>query len=285
MPPGSLPISDDRMLPRRLLSRSARLWRVSDHAGSLESRTSVRSDTALARRICRPRLRSGGVLTGGLLLCVVAAGCQDGPLYALKEANPWFSVRQWGRDEAIGVTDHTRREELMSLAETIDRLPADRQAFWNSHLQQIYANDKSPEMRRLVVLAAGKSVDPSMLELVQAGLDDDSLKVRMEACRALGRRPEEDAARMLATVLGKTQDKDVRHAAIAAIGRHPGPVANNALKLALQDRDPATQTLVISSLRQSTGRNYGDDPEVWIAALDGESVEERPADGGFMGLF
>ena len=224
-------------------------------------------------------------MLGGLVTCVVGTGCQDGPLYALKEVNPWFTVRQWGGDEAIGVTDHTRREELMALAETIDQLPEDRQAFWSSHLQQIYTNDKSPEMRRLTVLAAGRSVDPSMLELIEQGLKDDSLKVRMEACRALGRRREEEASRMLASVLGKTQDKDVRHAAIAAIGQHPGEIANNALKLALQDRDPATQALVIASLKQSTGRDLGDDPKVWIAALDGEPIQEPQSEGGFFGLF
>ncbi len=65
------------------------------------------------------------------------SGCQDGPLYGLKVANPYFSMREWKRDEELGVTDHERRKQLAKLAETIDQLPADRQQFWAGHLQKI----------------------------------------------------------------------------------------------------------------------------------------------------
>lgn len=188
-------------------------------------------------------------------------------MYALKHANPYFT-RQWKNDEALGVTDHTRREEMLMLAESIDGLPEDRQQFWSSHLDQIITHDKSAEMRRLAVLAAGKSNDQAALKTIQSGLDDESVKVRMEACRALGNRSESIAATMLASTLGTTQNKDVRHAAIAAISKHPGAVANNALKLALDNQDPATQDLVIASLRTSTGQDLGNDPDVWVAALD-----------------
>ena len=220
----------------------------------------------------------GGVLMLGML------GCQDGPLYAMKHANPYFT-RQWSRDEEIGVTDHTRREVLISLAETIDSLPAERQAFWSQHLDQIFQNDGSAEMRRLAVLAAGKSVDPGGISIIESGLDDENIKVRMEACRALGNRSEDQSASLLAATLGKTQNKDVRHAAIAALAKHPGEIANNALKLALQDYDPATQDLAIASLRESTGQDYGADPGVWIAALNGDPPEQPPVSSGLPSLF
>jgi len=48
------------------------------------------------------------------------------------------------------------------------------------------------------------------------------------------------------------------------------------LRLALADRNPATQNLAIASLRGATGKDYGDDPDTWIAALDGKPTEERP---------
>ncbi|MCM2369329.1 HEAT repeat domain-containing protein [Aporhodopirellula aestuarii] len=217
-------------------------------------------------------------------LACATTGCKDGPLYALKHANPYFPMRQWARDEEIGVTDHQRRQELQSLAETMPSLPPDRQQYWSGHLEQIFENDESAEMRRLAVLAAGKSSDPGVLKLIEKGLSDDVIKVRMEACRALGNRTEDDAARLLATTIGSSQDKDVRHAAIAALAQHPGQIAADSLKLALQDRDPATQSLVIGSLRRSTGKDFGNDPETWIAALDGKDVDEKPA-GGFRSFF
>lgn len=219
-------------------------------------------------------------LAGGLI-----TGCHDGPLYALKHTNPYFTMRQWKADEQIGVTDHRRREELMSLAESIPNLPPDRQRYWSSHLTEIFNNDESAEMRRLAVLAAGKSSDAAMMGLIEKGLDDENLKVRMESCRALGNRQDEQAARLLAATVGKSQDKDVRHAAIAALARHQGPIAADSLKLALKDRNPATQALVIGSLRQSTGKDYGSDPETWIAALEGKDVPSQPNRGTGLGSF
>ncbi|WP_144059493.1 HEAT repeat domain-containing protein [Rhodopirellula sallentina] len=211
-------------------------------------------------------------------------GCKDGPMYALKHANPYFTMRQWAEDEKIGITDHQRREELQQLAESMPTLSPERQQYWSPHLKQIFENDESPEMRRLAVLAAGKSSDASVLGLIEEGLNDDVIKVRMEACRALGNRSEDDAARLLASTIGSSQDKDVRHAAIAALANHPGQIAADSLKLALQDRDPATQNLVIGSLRQSTGKDFGNNPETWIAALEGKEVEEKPS-GGFRSFF
>lgn len=206
----------------------------------------------------------------------LTTGCKDGPMYALKTINPYFTMRQWARDEEIGVTDHQRRQELLSLVKTMPNLPPERQQFWSKHLEQIFDHDESAEMRRLALVAAGKSSDPAMLKLLEKGLEDDVIKVRMESCRALGYRREDQATRLLAETIGKSQNQDVRHAAIAALAEHPSQVAIDSLKLALEDRDPATQSLVIGALRQNTGKDFGDDPQIWIAGLDGKEVQEKP---------
>jgi len=219
------------------------------------------------------------VILGAIGLACLSTGCKDGPMYALKHANPYFPMRQWASDEKIGVTDHERRGELQSLADTMPGLSVERQEFWTGHLQKIYEHDESPEMRRLAVLAAGKSSDPVVMSVIEKGLEDDVIKVRMEACRALGSRPDEAATSLLAATVGSSQNQDVRHAAIQALAQHTGKIASDSLKLALQDRDPATQSLVIGSLRQSTGKDYGSDPESWIAALEGKDVEEQPRGG------
>lgn len=214
----------------------------------------------------------------------IHSGCKDGPMYALKHVNPYYPMSQWASDEKIGVTDHQRRQELQSLADTMPKLTPDRQQYWSEHLRQIFENDESPEMRRLAVLAAGRSTDPTILKLIEKGLQDDVMKVRMEACRALGTRQDAEAANLLAATIGSSQDKDVRHAAITALAKHPGKVSADSLKMALQDRDPATQSLVIGSLRESTGKDYGNDPQTWIAALEGKDVAEKPR-GGLRSFF
>lgn len=210
------------------------------------------------------------------LASVGLGGCQDGPLYAMKEINPYFTMREWKRDEELGVTDHERRKQLARLSETIDELPADRQKFWAGHLEKMLENDESPEMRRLVIRAAGRLDDPSAMAMIEKGLDDSSVKVRMEACRVLGTKSSEEATRLLAATLGTDTSEDVKHSAMAALGTHKNQAAIDSLRLALTDRNPATRDLAIESLRGATGKNYGDDPEVWIAALDGTPTEEAP---------
>ncbi len=219
---------------------------------------------------------SGGLLLGSLLCCVLC-GCQDGPMYALKTVNPYYVINEWRADEAIGVSDHVRRKQLAKLAETIHTLPAERQTFWAGQLTAMLENDPSPEMRRLAVRAARKLDSASALPMIEKGLDDESMKVRMEACRSLGSRSGEEEARLLAATVGTESNVDVKQAAIKALGNHKSQIAVDSLQIALSDRNPATRSLAVDSLRGSTGKNYGDDPKVWIAALEGKQVvEESP---------
>ncbi|MCO8125081.1 HEAT repeat domain-containing protein [Stieleria sp. TO1_6] len=207
-----------------------------------------------------------------LSLFVSAGGCHDGPLYAMKKVNPYFVMKEWKNDRALGVTDHQRREELMSLADQIGSMPAKQQLFWTNHLQRIMDNDPSAEMRRLAVVAAGKCKAPGSMELVEQGLDDENLKVQMEACRALGKRREPEAAQMLASTLGTTTELDVKNAAISALGKHKGTIPVDSLRLVLDEQDPATIDLAMNSLRGVMGKDYGNDPQKWIAAIDQQSI-------------
>lgn len=197
-------------------------------------------------------------------------------MYALKAANPYYVIREWREDEKLGVSDHERRKQLAKLGDTMSSLPPQRQSFWATHLAAILKNDTSPEMRRLAVRAATGISGEESMEIIEQGLDDGSTKVRMEACRALGKRQDEEAARLLASTYGTETNQDVKHAAIAALANHRTPMAVDSLRLALEDRNPAARTLAVESLRTATGKNYGDDPEVWIAALDGEPAEQAP---------
>jgi len=232
-----------------------------------------------SRRPSRPtgRFVIGLVVT----LSLTTVGCHDGPLYALKVANPYFSMNEWKKDDALGVTDHERRKQLVVLADTIESMPAEKQQFWSAQLDKMIGSDSSAEMRRLAVQAAGNLSVGSAVPLIEKGLDDGSIKVRMEACKALARRGDEDSARMLVSAYGSETSEDVRHAALTALASHEHPLALNTLKTALADRNPATRHLAVQSLRDVTGKDYGDDPKVWIAALDGTptpEIETRIAD-------
>ncbi|MEX0825002.1 MAG: HEAT repeat domain-containing protein [Pirellulaceae bacterium] len=213
-----------------------------------------------------------------VLLSTVAVGCHDGPLYALKRANPVFQ-RQWKQDEALGVTDHRRREELKKLARSIDGYRVEEQAKWLLHLQEIMEHDPSAEMRHLAVRAAEKIAGAGALALIEEGLEDENLKVQMAACEVLGERPESAAMVRLAKTAGSSIDRDVRQAALRALRRHEGEQVNEALKLALADSDPAIRYTAIDSLKTVTGKDLGNRPDVWIAYLNGESVENDEKNG------
>lgn len=215
-----------------------------------------------------------GLIIGIALSTCALSGCQDGPLYALKAANPYYAMREWRRDEAFGVSDHVRRTELARLAETIQDLPAAEQQRWAGQLTAMIENDPSPEMRRLAVRAARRLDAATAMPMIEKGLDDSSMKVRMEACRALGTRGDEDSARLLASTVATETNQDVRHAAVAALENHQNQIAIDSLRLVLNDRNPATRSLAIASLREVTGKDYGDDAQVWIAALEGKPAEE-----------
>lgn len=216
-----------------------------------------------------------------LLVCGVAGstlvtGCQDGPLYAIKAANPYYSFGDWKRDEELGVTDHQRRTQLLKLSDTMASLPQDRQVAWKGELKKLIENDQSAEMRRLAVQAAGKATKVQNLDLIELGLDDESAKVRMQACSSLALIENDESVRMLASMVGTESNPDVRHAAISSLREHSSPVALSSLRLALNDRDPATRDLVIDSLRGVTGTDLGDDPQQWIAAIDQQKLTPSP---------
>lgn len=213
-----------------------------------------------------------------LLTCLLAsaAGCHDGPLYGLKVINPYYSQKQWKEDEKYGITDHQRKQELVKLVDSLPSLPKQRQEYWLKNLDQIMEHDESADMRRTAVMAAGQLNDATADEIVRKGLKDESVKVRLACCETLGNRTDAEATRMLAETAGSSTDQDVRRQAFASLGKHKGPLATDALKIALEDRDPATRSIAMKSLRSTTGKNYGNDPDVWIAALQGKAVEEQP---------
>lgn len=208
----------------------------------------------------------------------VLPGCHDGPMYALKRVNPYY-VMQWNQDRELGVTDHERREQLMKLSNQIGSFPVERQRYWAEHLTRIMKDDPSAEMRRLVVVAASRLKTNDAMPLLEKGLADTNLKVRMAACEGLGRRSEPSAAKLLAATYGMETDQDVRNAAIEAMGKHKGEIPIDTLRMALKEQDPATAHLAMASLRGVTGKDLGSTPQEWIAALEQQSPAATDPNG------
>lgn len=211
-----------------------------------------------------------------LLVLVCAAGCHDGPMFALKRINPYYTQYQWAADEALGPSDATRQAELDRVVDSIGSMNAAEQRRWVGELAKLVEHDASAHMRGQAVRAAGRSTVPEALTVIEAGMQDDHFKVRMIACTALASRADAEATRLLAESVSSETHKDVRLAAIKSLGAHRGPQATDALKLALQEPDLAYRHASIASLRQVTGRDVGSEPEAWLALLE----SPQRTDGG-----
>lgn len=212
---------------------------------------------------------------GALLVLACAAGCHDGPLFALKRINPYYTQYEWAADEALGPSDATRSAELDRVVASIESMSASEQRRWVGEMEKLVEHDASPHMRGQAVRAAGRASVPEALEVIKTGMKDDHFKVRMIACTALASRSEPEATRLLAECVSSDTSKDVRLAAIQSLGSHRGSQATDALKLALEESDLAYRHASIASLRQITGRDVGSEPEAWVALLE----TPQPASG------
>lgn len=231
----------------------------------------------------------GLVAAFGLMgLFVSLTGCHDGPMYALKQANPFYSLGQWKADERLGPTDATRANELQTLMAQIDSMsPADQQR-WVGELGKIMEHDQSPYMRGLAVRTAGNASVSDSISVIEKGLEDDDFKVRMVAASALAGRQEPEAAELLAKTVNSESNKDVRLAAIKSLGTHRGQTVTDTLKLALKEPELAYRYAAIASLKDVTGKDAGMEPAAWIAMLDnqptGSSEAESDDSSRFSGL-
>ncbi|MEL6897325.1 MAG: HEAT repeat domain-containing protein, partial [Planctomycetota bacterium] len=166
-----------------------------------------------------------------------------------------------------------RLGELEHLASSIGNMTDERQQYWLPQLKQVLENDKSPAIRWFAVKAAGRIRSRDALQLVEMGLEDESIKVQMAACEAMGKRTEPEAGALLAKVVGSSQDHDVRLTAVDSLGSHTGDSVRAALRQAVQKREPAIRITSIASLKRVTGQDFGNDVDAWVAYLDGEPGE------------
>lgn len=230
--------------------------------------------------------RSSVVAAYGLLaLFVSLTGCHDGPMYAIKRANPFYSLGQWKADERLGPTDATRAEELKTLMAQIDSMSPDDQQSWLGELGKIMEHDNSPYMRGLAVRAAGRAGVAESLSVIETGLEDDDFKVRMVAASALAGRQEPRAIELLAKTVNSEGNKDVRLAAIKSLGTHRGQTVTETLKLALKEPDLAYHYAAIASLKDVTGKDAGNEPAAWVAMLDNDPVSGSETDSEESGRF
>ncbi len=208
------------------------------------------------------------LLLGATLL--LPAGCADGPLFYVVSLSP--SRRQeWAADERYEPTLHRQLDEVHSVRDTAGSMTVAEQKHWAHEMKYLLETQQSPLLRAAAVDALAELAVPEADSGLALALKDKDPTVRIAACRAWAQHGGKQAIEHLAEMLGSDTNLDVRLAAAKALGRFKDPTAYEALGLALDDSDPALQYRAVESLKEASGRDFGNDLDAWRRLARGEN--------------
>jgi HEAT repeat protein len=167
-------------------------------------------------------------------------------------------------EELIKVkTPDDRVKELRELAKTAGKKSPAEQEQITRELAIEIKEERDPSMRRALLRAIEPYPTPLALAVLLGGAKDSEIEVRRVACECLGRRGGVEAVQELSRVANSDTDLDVRLAAVKALGQTRDQTAMPALAEAVADNNPAMQDLAVQSLKNISGRDYGDNMEAW----------------------
>jgi hypothetical protein len=217
-------------------------------------------DSAAVKRLC---CLCGVVFAAGLV------GCANGPIPYLMAINP--SIRnQWEADEVYEPTLHRQLAEVETVRNSVAGMSAEQQEHWCGELKHIVQTHPNPVLRAACVNTLAEFTVPGANEPLTLAMKDADSAVRIAACRAWGKKGGKEAPELLAVTLGSDSDMDVRIAAARELRRFPDRVAYEALGLALQEDDPALQYRAIESLKEASGKDYGNNLQAWQQFAQGK---------------
>jgi HEAT repeat protein len=208
------------------------------------------------------------VAIGFCLAIAFSWGCMGTPAYRM-----WYRS-QWMEDEQAKPSLHARLEELDALRSRASGMIAAEQAQIAANLSRSLADDPTPLYRANAVRTLAELSTPAATEALRAALHDRDASVRIAACTAWGHRGGEDAIPVLAEVLSKDAELDVRIAAARALENYRTPDVVPALGIALDDSDPALQHRAIQSLEVVTGKDFGNSVPAWRQYVRNGTVDD-----------
>jgi HEAT repeat protein len=210
-----------------------------------------------------------------ILLCLsvlgtaLLAGCQS-----------LSRPQMWPFPERELTTYHTpsmRADALEQFAMRSTGVDSPEQREITDQLARQMQIEPDPLVRQAVVRAIAEFRTPMAQQVLEAGLSDEDMAVRVASCHALGRRGDAMSVAPLANSLRNDEDIDVRLAAADALGKTNSREAIQALIVALDDRDPALQYAGVQSMKAIIGEDYGTDVQAWRQVATGGTPPPREA--------
>jgi len=226
---------------------------------------SCRPTTGLPFRVACAALLAIPVLTG-------CAGWQ-----------PWKSREKAARDqEKYGPTADTRIKQLAARSKAAKAQPRQSQIDFTQELVGIMLQEHDPRVRCKILETAAEYDTAAATAICTGGMQDPDPLVRMTACTVWSKRGGDEAVKLLATRFQADSELDVRLRALRMLGELKDKNAIPVLGKALEDPDPAVQYRAVASLKKVSGRDLGNDVNVWrewAADPAGSKVEWTIAEG------
>jgi len=200
------------------------------------------------------RLLHTALLLGALL--PTAAGC-SGWL-------PWTASDKATRNaELYGPTANQRIKTLQADAKQARSEGGDKELEFTRGLAEQVLGEHDARVRCEIVTVAGTFDTPSALAICKGAMQDPDERVRARACQAWRERGGADAVQQLANRCRADRELDVRLQAIRMLGELEDKAAIPVLAEVLADPDPAVQYRAVAALKQVSGRDLGNDVNVW----------------------
>lgn len=207
---------------------------------------------------CRqPRFPSGRRLPAALVLGLLMqgiAGC-SGWL-------PWTaSDRATKNAELYGPTANQRIKSLEADAKLAKA--EGRDVEFTRGLAEQLLGEHDARVRCEIVTVAGSFDTASALAICKGAMQDPDERVRARACGVWRQRGGTEAVQQLANRCRTDRELDVRLQAIRMLGELEDKAAIPVLADVLADPDPAVQYRAVAALKQVSGRDLGNDVNVW----------------------
>lgn len=203
-------------------------------------------------------------------------GCADGPIPENRVLNPWVR-KQWAEDEQRVTTYHKKVADLAELRKKAPTMAPAEKEETVGHLAARLHEERSPALRGEFIRTLAAFRTPAAQQAIVAGMTDEVTSVRVVACKALGELPTAEGFQALSNAITGDADLDVRIAAAQQLGKYRSFSAPQALRPALDDRDPALQIAAMQSLEAVDGHTeYRRNVAVWREHLDGGSPSPPP---------
>jgi hypothetical protein len=198
-------------------------------------------------------------------------------LVAFAGCHSFMGYRGWPfpeHDRTSFNTPSMRIDTVKQFASRSDGTDSPDQRALTDQLARQIQIETDPLVREAILQTVAEFRTPLAIQILEAGLQDESPSVRIASCKSLGQRAEARSVPSLAKALSSDSEMDVRLAAAEALGNIKSPESMAAIAVALEDRNPAMQFVGVQSMKSLTGKDYGGDVEAWRQVARGTPPPE-----------